>query len=176
MFKRGDQGVGYYRDHNSSSSRTAVPPVKVASSAKATRFAPFTFQCQETVPAVAVLVQVPSIDSSTVKITFARRLVQVQFSTLEKVEYALDLVPVGDIDAESSSFDVGLRNMCLALKKIQGQMWDDGDLVVSAPYSGELSSIASSGSVELKTPSNIETAINAMSFGTAASEMLFELD
>jgi len=182
VFKRGDQGVGYYKDskraftpstrsQNADTSSAAAP----AQSSEQTSCKDFPFEYRQTAVAVAVLVQVPGIIPTSATVTFSTHLVSVKFQT-DTQAYALDLKMSNEIVPEASKFDIVPRNMCLVLAKRNEAMWDDeGEpIVTGVAYTGTgIESKASSATVD--ATSEALKSLESMSF-TSGSDLIFELD
>lgn len=186
VFKRGDSGVGYYEDRkpkvvkNDDVHATALTSKSESTSVAKTmakNASEFSFEYRQTVPAVAVLIQVPAIDPTSVHVKFHSRLVQVFFEAGEGASpYALDLVPAHELKAKSCKFDVVQRNMCLVLSKQVETIWDEeaSKLVTSKAYSGEATSAAKSSAANSSLTA-LQKSVEAMNFNSS-SDLLFELD
>ena len=98
VFKRGDQGVGYYVDTKYSAkapapAAAAVTPSVAATSAPAVA-APvppvvehlhFPFECRQTKSALAIIVEVPNIDKASLRVEFENHSVHVSFRAFADV-------------------------------------------------------------------------------------------
>jgi len=174
VFKRGDRGVGYYLDK-----MVKLPPAQPKTAA--VTLLEFPFEHRQTATSVAILVQIPSIDLSTVVIHFSPKLVQVEFLTTDVQRYALDLIPASEISVENSKYDVVQRNMCIVLAKQVERIWE-GDIVVSRPHSGSklapkqktISSVAAPAKDITDADATLKS-LEGMSF-SSGGDLLFELD
>ena len=151
FFKRGEQGVGYYRDAKLSSpsqqpvqsaTPASVPAVSKATATSevlAATYDIFPFACRQTKQALAVIVQVPHIDPTSVRVTFLECAIHVAFrafadataaseNKLRAVQYGAvlrlptDLCP-GGLDVAQCRHDTASQNMALVLTKRLPQYW-----------------------------------------------------
>lgn len=189
VFKRGEQGVGYYRDLNQSIGTAKVPvgakaaaPAAVASietapaaaTATTAEFHAFPYECRQTKHALAVIVQVPRIDPTSVQVVFLPHAVHVAFRAFLDVtaeqegggigggiasrQYgAVFSLPEGDacaggLDVSRCRYDAATHNMALVLTKQLPKYWSAGagaGLTTTESKSGELDEDA----MKLLTPS-----------------------
>ena len=152
FFKRGEQGVGYYHDAKLSTpsqqpvqsaapaSVTAVSKATTTSEVLAATYDIFPFACRQTKQALAVIVQVPHIDPTSVRVTFLEYAIHVAFrafadataaaseNKLRAVQYGAvlrlptDLCP-GGLDVAQCRHDTASQNMALVLTKRLPQYW-----------------------------------------------------
>ena len=96
VFKRGDQGVGYYVDAKYAAKApapAAVTPSVAATSAPAVsapvppvvEHLPFPFECRQTKSALAIIVEVPNIDKASLRVEFETHSVSVSFRAFADV-------------------------------------------------------------------------------------------
>ena len=190
VFKRGDKGMGYYVDKkppSGTSPSSDKPKAATAPTLEAvTQTKEFAFASRQTPGAVAVLVQVPGIDPTTVAISFLKHLVQVKFASAgsgvgDKVWHALDLVPLAELNPKGCRFDVVQRNMVLVLAKHDESAWNEEgvDLITAKPYSGgsEIPAPAQAAPAPSKVTkvSSVQEKVESMNFAQNSS-VLFELD
>jgi len=151
VFKKGDQGVGYYVD----AKNAPMPPVAPAATAAAmeapvpppapvlaaVQYAPFPFECRQTKPALALIVEVPHIDKASLRVEFESHSVRVSFrafadvpvegaetSSVGAVLYGsvLQLREAdcpGGLDASLCRFDAQKQNLAIVLTKALPQFW-----------------------------------------------------
>jgi hypothetical protein len=153
VFKRGDLGVGYYIDAKYavpkeviSVTSTAPPTVNVPAVAAAVAVAPvehmlFPFECRQTKPALALIVEVPNIDKASLRVEFEPHLVRVTFrafadvpvegsgaSSIGAIQYGSVLrlreneCP-GGLDVSLCRYDAQKKNLAIVLTKAQAKYW-----------------------------------------------------
>ena len=176
VFKRGAQGVGYYLDAEPSTAqeRAEVIATKRDTNSVAKEF-PFEFR--QTPKAIAVLVQVPGIDPTSVTISYETRVTHVLFRSDETL-YALDLVASQDLDVDSCHNDVQPKNLCLVLVKKSEKIWDDslGPILKATAYTQPPPVVLNNVPGEQEKLAALRDTVDKMSFSSASNEMLFELD
>jgi len=144
VFQRGDSGVGYYSDPATRPKEPLAPepsldtvlpppaPKMTKSESKTTpsgEAAKFSYACRQTKAALAVIVQVPNIDPTSVRIEFKPHRVSVAFqSSGASQSYACDLVLSADccpggLSAQLCTYDVAAQNMALVLTKQVPGYW-----------------------------------------------------
>lgn len=170
VFQRGDEGVGYYldkRDPIKPATREAAPVAATAEPTPAPVAAPlqpFPFECRQTKPALALIVEVPNIDKASLSVEFGAYSVRVSFkafadipvegsasTSVGAVLYGAilqlrELDCPGGLDASLCRFDAQKQNLAIVLTKAQAQFWhssaDQREAVVSAgeSKSGDITS------------------------------------
>jgi HSP20 family molecular chaperone IbpA len=147
VFKRGDQGVGYYRDQKQRVANKSAPASVAASSAavaapaaSSTVYSRFPYECRQTKHALAMIVQVPSIDTNSVQVTFLPYAVHVAFRAfvdgdapgkIESQQYGAvftlsETQCAGGLDVSRCRYDAANHNMALVLTKQVPQYWSAG--------------------------------------------------
>jgi HSP20 family molecular chaperone IbpA len=147
VFKRGDQGVGYYRDQKQRVANESAPASVAASSAavaapaaSSTEYSRFPYECRQTKHALAMIVQVPSIDTNSVQVTFLPYAVHVAFRAfvdgdapgkIESQQYGAvftlsETQCAGGLDVSRCRYDAANHNMALVLTKQVAQYWSAG--------------------------------------------------
>jgi hypothetical protein len=141
VFKRGDQGVGYYRDQKQRVANKSAPASAVAApAASSTVYSRFPYECRQTKHALAMIVQVPSIDTNSVQVTFLPYAVHVAFRAfvdgdapgkIESQQYGAvftlsETQCAGGLDVSRCRYDAANRNMALVLTKQVAQYWSAG--------------------------------------------------
>jgi len=173
VFKRGEQGVGYYHDAKPT---VAQEKAEVTATKRDTKSVgkEFPFEFRQTPKAIAVLIQVPGIDPTSVSISYETRVTHVQFRTDETL-YALDLVASQDLDIDSCHKDVQPKNLCLVLVKKSEGIWDEsaGPILKAMAYSQPPPRVPNNVPGEKE---KLAALRDTVSFSSANNEMLFELD
>lgn len=168
VFKKGDRGQGYYLDsksapHSAAPAPTTQPTPAVFPKAETTPAAasavPITtttvtavyqeipFECRQTKQALAVIVEVPHIDKSSVAVHFQTYSVSVNFrafvdvsngtTNIDTVQYGsvLRLSPTdcaGGLDVAMCRFDVADHNMAVVLTKALPAYWHNSSSAAAA--------------------------------------------
>lgn len=189
VFKRDDEGLGYYLDDNDDVRRQMLtrassggvndyskrcPSSIDLSSRQDTAgtissdeslllplpLLPFDFDCRQTKQAIAVLVQVPSIDAASVHVEFAPHQLRVSFRAvgpdglLPGLHYGmtLDISPqstclVG-FDPDQCKYDVACHNMAIVLVKSMPAYWSVKTSTTTAAAGGGDSSREDAAAVD----------------------------
>lgn len=153
-FKRGDQGVGYYRDlkQHRPAARPETTVAKTGATAEEHHL--FPYECRQTKHAVAVVVQVPSIDLNSVEVSFQPFAVHVAFRAfvdgdapgkVESRQYgAVFSLPetqcAPGLDVPRCRYDVANQNMAIVLTKQVPRYWSGATVAATTTESksGEL--------------------------------------
>ncbi len=155
VFKRGDKGVGYYVDVKYAAkmpSPAVVPPSVSVTSAPAVatpvppvvEHLPFPFECRQTKSALAIIVEVPNIDKTSLRVEFETHSVHISFRAFADVPVegstsssatAVGAVQYdavlqlrqedcpGGLDISLCRFDAQKQNLAIVLTKAQAQFW-----------------------------------------------------
>ena len=151
VFKKGDEGLGYYIDGGDKSSKESLiidslDSMDISKSLvdyskidkenknanKCMSWNKFDFQFRQTKEAIAMIIDVKCIIAESVQIDFSSKSFDVYFAAVESsdakdekktIDYALSFDCMKELDIPACKFDVATQNMVVLLQKKVHEFW-----------------------------------------------------
>ncbi|GMH50264.1 hypothetical protein TrRE_jg5265 [Triparma retinervis] len=188
VFKKGKEGVGYYKDGaktggggRGGKAKKGKEPGKAKASASAST-SNDKFEYRQSEKTVTILIQVSGIDADSVSADFKAHSVKITFKEINGTPHTFFLENLfAEIDIEESRFDVATKNMIVILgKKEHKNVWRTLVGVPGMKGGGgekkEKKGEQKKSKQTKKAPSSDGVVNSSQSFSKKTSEIMFDLD